>query len=167
MLLGTVFGILLTALRTDNLKLKIVLLTILRPITYTFLLALLFPALFDNSWIWLCGFAVAIVLWDVVFLNLKFLQKAIIHRDNISIQYVNMFLRTKNVEFTQDDTITVQLSDMKSIADYPASLKIGDNDKPQKFIIMTKRIWNDSVANINAANTRFAVMSADETQHQQ
>jgi hypothetical protein len=166
MILGTVFGILLTLLQTDNLKLKIVLLTILRPITYTFILSLLLPALFDDSWIWLSGFALAVVLRDVIFSNLKFLQNVTINKNNISIQYINTFLRTKTIDFTYDNTILVQLSGMKSISDYPAKFKIGDSDDPNKFIIITKNIWNLADANLDAANMRFAAMPADGTQHQ-
>jgi hypothetical protein len=167
MLLGTGFGILLTLLRTDNLKLKIVLLTFLRPVTYTFLLSLLLPTLFDDTWIWLSGFTLAVVLRDIVFSNQKFLSSVTNHNDNISIQYINTFLLTKRLDLLLDNKTKLRLSDMNSIAYYPASLKIGDGNDTQKFIILTKKIWDVMDANLNSHNMRFAAMPADGTQHQQ
>jgi len=163
MILGTLFSILLTLLQTDNLKLKIVLLTFLRPITYTFILSLLLPALFDDTWILLSAFALAAMLRDVIFSNQKFLLHVTTHGDNLSIQYINTFLQTKNIDFLQDNTSKIQLSEMKTIVDYPASLKIGDMDEPKKFIIMTKKIWNSANANLNAANMVFSKIGARQS----
>ncbi|MFL5743000.1 MAG: hypothetical protein ACJ75B_22465 [Flavisolibacter sp.] len=49
---------------------------------------------------------------------------------------------------------------MKSIADYPASLKIGDTDDPLKFIIMTRKIWDFADTAFNAANNSFTKVGA-------
>jgi hypothetical protein len=157
---GTIFGILLTLLRTGNLKLKIILLTFLRPTLYTFLLSLLLPSLFDRSWVWLAGLAFAVVLRDLVFSNHKFLVNLTVHNDNLSVAYTNTFLQKKFIEMAPDHTKVFQLSDMKSIADYPASLKIWDSDNLQKFIILNREIWEFANTNLDAVNIRFAARQA-------
>jgi hypothetical protein len=151
-LLGTVFAILATLLKTDNLKLKIVLLTFFRPLTYTFLLSLLLPALFDNTWIWLSVFALAVVLRDIIFSNQKFLSNVSIHNNKISVEYINTFLQIKSIDLSLDNAAMFRLSEMKSIANYPASLKIGDSDAPQKYIILTRKIWEVVNTTLNAGS---------------
>jgi len=151
LVLGTVFGILLTLLPTRKLELKIILLTFLRPIAYTYIIAHLLPYL-KNSWIWLCGFAAAIVLRDILFGNHKFLLSLTVQNKNASLKYINKFLQKKSITVPLADTADLKLSDMKSIASYPVSLEITDVYAPLRFLIMTRDIWDSANKELNAAN---------------
>jgi hypothetical protein len=138
-------------------------LTFLRPVAYTFILSLLLPALFDHTWLLLAGFALAVVLRDIIFSNHKFLLNLTARGSSISIQYINSFLQTKHIDFSQDLNSKLQLSEMKTIANYPASLKVGEGDGLQQFIILTKETWDRANARLHAANIEMDERLAGQT----
>jgi hypothetical protein len=153
--LGTIICILLTLYKSDNLKLKIVLLTLLRPLIYITILGIIFTSTFNNNPLWLFCFLVAVVVRDMVFGKDKYLSKLTATDDYISIEYINALLQTKHCNVTLDSK-EFKLSEMRSVANYPASLTIVNSDNMQRFIIFNKETWNSANLSLNAANSRFA-----------
>ena len=102
---------------------------IIRALIYTALLAIIFPSTFNNSLIWSGIFFVAIILRDIFFSLQKYLSRLTVLQDNkISTEYIDSLFRTKNFEITLDDNMHLDLSEMKSRVDYPASLTFIDSD---------------------------------------
>jgi hypothetical protein len=159
---GTVLGILLTLVKTDNLKLKIALLAFLRPLVYTGILGLIFFSTFNNSMIWLSCFLIAVILRDIIFGTQKYLFKLTINSDYISIEYINALLRTKNLKALIAEDKILALSEMKSITDYPPSLIFSDNDDKQRFVILSKSIWRCANQEVNAAKIGLGAMAGTE-----
>jgi len=140
LILGTIFGIVVTLLRTNNLRLKIVLLLFLRAATYTLLLWIFLPGWSGTHWISIGVFILLVIMKDVAFGNHKFLLNVEIHDDNIHIHYINLFLQKKAIILSGENVTKVRLSNMKSFLEYPGSLNIRDGNDEQKFIIIDKKI---------------------------
>lgn len=153
--LGTIFGILLTLYKSENLKLKIVLLTFLRPMVFTTTLGLIFTSTFNNSLIWLSCFLVVITLRDIVFSKDKYFSKLIIIEDHVSIEYINTLLQTKHLSVSLDNKKEFKLSEMRNIMNYPASFTFVDESNIQRFIILNKKTWNSVNESLNAAINNF------------
>lgn len=157
-ILGTVLGTLLTLYNFYNLRLKIVILKILRSLSYTIILWLISPSTFNNSIIWLVCFYFAVLVRDTIFNSERFLSSLEKKTDdNFSIKYIDSLLQTNQLEIVLDDNKHLDLSEMKSLFNYPSSLTFTDNDNKTRFIILNRQTWTQASGSLNAANTALAI----------
>jgi len=157
-ILGTVFCIFFTFLKSDNQKLKIIVLTFFHPLIYTAILWLIFPSIFNYSLLWLVFYLLAVLIRDIVFNNTKYLLNLTITNESISIDYINSFLKRKSLDISIANIKEIELSSMKTIWDYPALLRY-DHDfyNNYKFLILDKKIWEQAGKMLNAGNLNVAV----------
>ena len=162
-ILGTCLAILVTLFKTNNLKLKISILTFLFPVLYGLLLRLMVPSIFGDLF-WLSIFILAILIRDSIFTTRKYLATLSIVNGQFIIEYITPYL-TKNIStLSLSDVTNLKLSRMDALIDYPASLKLAINsDDIRQFSILSKNIWNLVSNTFNAANMGLGVMSADGT----
>jgi hypothetical protein len=154
--LRTIFSILLTLYKSDNLKFKVAVLTFLRPLVYTAILGLTFTSTFSNSLLWLFCFVIADIVRDIAFGKDKYLSKLTTTNDHISIEYISSLLQTKYITINLNDRHEFKLSEMRSVANYPPSLTIVDDSNTKRFIIFSKEAWKAAKVSLDAANNSFA-----------
>ena len=90
----------------------------------------------------------------MIFSSQNFLSKLELVNDNIlAIEFIDSVFRRKHIEIVLDNEKHIDLSGMKSLTEYPPSLKCIENDKKSSFIILSQQTWREASQTLSAANT--------------
>lgn len=151
--LGTVFGVLLTAYKSKSDKVKICILTFLHPLLFTIILWFIFPSTFNNSLLWFAFYLLAVLIRDIIFSDRKYLSALTITNETIFIEYITPLLKKKFFDLSIGNIKNLELSKMDTFVDYPGSLKYSyDNDTHLQFVILNRKTWDLASKSLNAAN---------------